>query len=209
MFRDLRNQTSALMAMAFGQPGFFKPRPSTPGSRPAGADGAVSFYETDELKRTLESLVDFDLLNNGEKRLSVGAVNVRTGNFIYFDTLQDADRTGAHHGLGRAAARAARGQDRRRVLLGRRHRLEHAAPASARPGALGKLAGVPGRSVQRARRDAAANGRRSRAPEGHRLFQPHAAEHRHLRARAQSEDETARCAQARARGPARPRARRS
>ena len=88
MFRDLRNQTSALMAMAFGQPGFFKPRPVNPWLAPAGAVGAVSFYETDELKRTLESLVDFDLLNNGEKRLSVGAVNVRTGNFIYFDTLK-------------------------------------------------------------------------------------------------------------------------
>ena len=88
MFRDLRNQTSALMAMAFGQPGFFRPRPVNPWLAPAGAVGAVSFYETDELKRTLESLVDFDLLNNGEKRLSVGAVNVRTGNFIYFDTLK-------------------------------------------------------------------------------------------------------------------------
>ena len=34
----------------------------------------------------MRSLVDFDLLNNGRKRLSVGAVNVRTGNFVYFDT---------------------------------------------------------------------------------------------------------------------------
>jgi NTE family protein len=40
------------------------------------------------LKATLETLVDFDLLNDGKKRLSVGAVNVRTGNFIYFDTAK-------------------------------------------------------------------------------------------------------------------------
>ncbi|MBZ9978958.1 DUF3734 domain-containing protein, partial [Mesorhizobium sp. BR-1-1-10] len=51
-----------------------------------GAYGATSFYDTAELKDTLESLIDFDVLNDGKKRLSVGAVNVRTGNFVYFDT---------------------------------------------------------------------------------------------------------------------------
>jgi NTE family protein len=34
----------------------------------------------------LERLVDFDRLNAGLLRFSVGAVNVRTGNFVYFDT---------------------------------------------------------------------------------------------------------------------------
>jgi NTE family protein len=85
-FRDLRNQTSANMTMLLGQPGFFKPRMQSPWFLPTGADGATSYYDTSDLKTTLESLVDFDLLNNGRKRLSVGAVNVRTGNFIYFDT---------------------------------------------------------------------------------------------------------------------------
>jgi NTE family protein len=85
-FRDLRNQTSAMMTMLLGQPGFFKPRPHSPWFAADGADGALSYYDTSELRRTLESLIDFDLLNNGKKRLSVGAVNVRTGNFIYFDT---------------------------------------------------------------------------------------------------------------------------
>jgi NTE family protein len=47
---------------------------------------ATSFYDTRELKRTLERLVDFDRLNAGSARFSVGAVNVRTGNFVYFDT---------------------------------------------------------------------------------------------------------------------------
>ena len=37
------------------------------------------------LKSTLERLVDFDRINAGEMRFSVGAVNVRTGNFVYFD----------------------------------------------------------------------------------------------------------------------------
>jgi NTE family protein len=85
-YRDLRNQTSALMTMMLGQPGFFKPRQQNPWLAPVGADDALSFYDSSELKATLEALVDFDLLNDGKKRLSVGAVNVRTGNFIYFDT---------------------------------------------------------------------------------------------------------------------------
>jgi NTE family protein len=34
----------------------------------------------------LERLVDFDRINSGGIRLSVGAVNVRSGNFVYFDT---------------------------------------------------------------------------------------------------------------------------
>ncbi len=37
------------------------------------------------MKATLERLVDFDRINSGEMRFSVGAVNVATGNFVYFD----------------------------------------------------------------------------------------------------------------------------
>jgi NTE family protein len=37
------------------------------------------------LKSTLERLVDFDRINSREMRFSVGAVNVTTGNFVYFD----------------------------------------------------------------------------------------------------------------------------
>jgi NTE family protein len=85
-FRDLRNQTSAAMTMMLGQPGFFNPRWQSPWFAPAGAQSAISYYDTAGLKATLEGLIDFDLLNNGKKRLSVGAVNVRTGNFIYFDS---------------------------------------------------------------------------------------------------------------------------
>jgi len=42
------------------------------------------------LKGTLERLVDFDRINARETRLSVGAVNVRTGNYAYFDNFQQA-----------------------------------------------------------------------------------------------------------------------
>jgi len=48
--------------------------------------GATSAYDTSSLKTTLEELIDFDRLNAGAMRFSIGAVNVRTGNFVYFDT---------------------------------------------------------------------------------------------------------------------------
>ncbi len=84
--RDVVNETNANIAMMFGVKGFFCPRvPAAPFQAP-GTLGAISYYDTEPLKKTLESLVDFDLLNSGTVRLSVGAVNVRTGNFKYFDT---------------------------------------------------------------------------------------------------------------------------
>jgi NTE family protein len=95
IYRDFRNHTSSWMTMALGQPGFFKPRFPNPWLEPAGAQGATSFYDSDDLKHTLEEVIDFDVLNDGTKRLSVGAVNVRTGNFVYFDTQHQ--RIGPDH----------------------------------------------------------------------------------------------------------------
>jgi NTE family protein len=83
--RQLLNQMSAGFAIASGTRGFFKPHILPPWLQPAGTLEATSFYDTSHLKRTLERLVDFDRLNSGEVRFSVGAVNVRTGNFVYFD----------------------------------------------------------------------------------------------------------------------------
>ena len=56
---------------------------------------ALSYYDTAPLRATLERLVDFDLLNAGATRFSVGAVNVRTGNFVYFDST--THRIGPEH----------------------------------------------------------------------------------------------------------------
>ena len=53
---------------------------------PNGAPEALSYYDLAPLRATLERLVDFDLINAGAMRFSVGAVNVRTGNFVYFDS---------------------------------------------------------------------------------------------------------------------------
>jgi NTE family protein len=62
---------------------------------------ALSFYDVAPLKETLKRLVDFDLINGGQTRLSVGAVNVRTGNFVYFDST--THRIGPEHVLASGA----------------------------------------------------------------------------------------------------------
>ena len=53
-----------------------------------GSVGASSYYDTAPLRETLEQLVDFDLLNSGDVRRSVGAVNVETGNMTWFDSAE-------------------------------------------------------------------------------------------------------------------------
>lgn len=92
---------SALATVLTGAPGFFAPRVPPPPFRPDGSAAALSVYDTAELRRTLERLVDFDRINHGDVRLSVGAVNVRTGNFVYFDTARD--RLGPEHILASGA----------------------------------------------------------------------------------------------------------
>ena len=84
--RSLVNQMSAVSIAALGAPGFFKPRFPGPMLSPPGTAEAISFYDTTPLRGTLERLVDFDRINSGETRLSVGAVNLRTGNSVVFDS---------------------------------------------------------------------------------------------------------------------------
>ena len=86
--REWLHEWSAGFVMAAGVPGFFTPRMIPPLMATPGTMGALSFYDSAPLKATLDELVDWDLLNNGPVRLSVGAVDVESGNFNYFDTTQ-------------------------------------------------------------------------------------------------------------------------
>ncbi len=92
--RSTQNQWSATMASLVGIPGFFEPRYS-PALLLGGAAPLLSYYDTSPLKATLERLVDFDRINHCEARFSVGAVNVRTGNSVYFDNTRQ--RIGPEH----------------------------------------------------------------------------------------------------------------
>lgn len=92
--REMLNQWSAAMAALVGVPGFFEPR-RTPALLLGTAAPLTSVYDTSPLKSTLERLVDFDRLNDDGIRVSVGAVNVRTGNSVYFDNR--SQRLGPEH----------------------------------------------------------------------------------------------------------------
>lgn len=84
--RRFVNEVRSLGILLGGAPGFFTPRLPPPFLYPPGSTEALSFYDVAPLKATLERLVDFDLINAGKMRFSVGAANVRSGNFVYFDS---------------------------------------------------------------------------------------------------------------------------
>ena len=82
--RAVMNQWSAASAALVGIPGFFRPRLDL-SLMLGGAAPMLSYYDTAPLKATLQRLVDFDRINRREVRLSVGTVDVRSGNSVYFD----------------------------------------------------------------------------------------------------------------------------
>lgn len=89
------NQWRALGTLIWGAPSFFQPRIPPPIFTPAAAPDKLGFYDTGPLRGLLESLADFDRINAREIRFGVGATNVKTGNFIYFDNL--THRIGPQH----------------------------------------------------------------------------------------------------------------
>ncbi|HET8870122.1 MAG TPA: patatin-like phospholipase family protein [Aquabacterium sp.] len=84
----LRSSIEAGLTVACGQSGFFSPRGLTPWLGMDEPVTSVSFYDTSVLKSTLERYVDFDRINAGLMRVSVGAVDVQSGNFVYFDNTK-------------------------------------------------------------------------------------------------------------------------
>jgi NTE family protein len=86
--RSLFNETSAALIATFGVPGFFTPRLPPAPLWPSGSPQSLSYYDTAPLKQTLERLVDFDRINDGKTRLSIGVVGVASGNFKYFDNYE-------------------------------------------------------------------------------------------------------------------------
>ncbi|WP_315837177.1 patatin-like phospholipase family protein [Bradyrhizobium prioriisuperbiae] len=89
IFRKARNLASSYLTTTLGQPGFFKPHDVNPWFAAAGAKTATSYYDTTPLRETLLELVDFDLINARPIHFAVGAVNVLTGNFLYFDNKKE------------------------------------------------------------------------------------------------------------------------
>jgi NTE family protein len=90
--RKLFGEASAAFVAATGAPGFFEPRIPPAVFMPRGSPEAMSLYDTAPLQESLNELVDFDLLNSGPVRLSVGAVQVRSANMKYFDSAEQKIR---------------------------------------------------------------------------------------------------------------------
>ncbi|WP_315760913.1 patatin-like phospholipase family protein [Sphingomonas sp. Y38-1Y] len=83
--REAVHEWSAMAVITQGVPGFFRPRPWPPALAVPGTCGALSFYDTEPLRATLDTLIDWDLLNDGPVRVSIGAVDILSGNFHFFD----------------------------------------------------------------------------------------------------------------------------
>ena len=87
LFGSLFNPMRTMSAIMGGIPSFFTPNPLAFLSphAPLGSDSA-GYYSTDPLRKTLADLTDFQLINRGDTRLTVGAANVRTSEMHYFDS---------------------------------------------------------------------------------------------------------------------------
>lgn len=86
LVRKWLNEYSAAFSATAGVGGFYLPRSIMPWQYAVDPKAAISVYDTSPLIDTLDDLVDFDRINHGAVRLSLGAVEVETGNFAYFDT---------------------------------------------------------------------------------------------------------------------------
>ncbi|HZW19750.1 patatin-like phospholipase family protein [Noviherbaspirillum sp.] len=78
-----------LLTVAAGIRTFFIPNPLAMfGQHAALGTGKAAYYTTEPLRRTLSELVDFGCINEGRTRISLGAVNVRSGEMTYFDSRE-------------------------------------------------------------------------------------------------------------------------
>ena len=122
------NAASYLISIFNGISGYYAPNRALAWG---GLDALVgvekaAFYTIDDLRKTVSNLVDFTRLNAEHMRLTVGAVNVRTGKMHYFDSRSLPITHRSRSGLRCIAAGIPGGADRRRSLLGRRTLLQHA-----------------------------------------------------------------------------------
>ena len=76
--------------LAVGIPAFFAPNPATLyGNRARVGVEHASYYSTAPLRDTIAGLVDFEHLGKSRTRLTVGTVQVETGQIRYFDSRDE------------------------------------------------------------------------------------------------------------------------
>jgi NTE family protein len=100
--RQVYNGAHAALAAALGRPSIFGHRYPGLWSIVPGMPGDVALYNHSPLRRTLESLVDFDRLNRADEvRFTLTATDLETGEDVYFDNTRHA--IGPEHILASAA----------------------------------------------------------------------------------------------------------
>lgn len=84
----LHNRIGAIHSLFFGLDGFFKPRIIPPTDYTHDTPDHLSYYDTSELRNTLERLIDFDRINAKEVTLCLGAVNLVSGDMEFFNNQE-------------------------------------------------------------------------------------------------------------------------
>lgn len=87
--RGAQNMYMSQWAAMFGVNGFFTPRLVNPWLETNTTPDKLSYYDTSELHKTLEEVIDFEILNAKEVRLTVSAICLETGNVTRFDNTRD------------------------------------------------------------------------------------------------------------------------
>lgn len=86
--KKFHNLVSSMTGFIFGQPHFFEPRVPGVNFQKKGTLAATSHYDTSKLRDTLLKFVDFDRINNNKTRLMLGAVRVKDGELVFFDSAK-------------------------------------------------------------------------------------------------------------------------
>ncbi len=99
--RDIYNKMHAMQTVLAGRLGMFTPRPSGFLSMLPGTPPDLGLFDGRPLVATLERLIDFDYLNAAHLPLVIGAVDLETGEPVYFDSRRQA--IGPQHVLASTA----------------------------------------------------------------------------------------------------------
>jgi NTE family protein len=90
--RQIYNGLHAILALAWGRPSIYRHRLPGLWSALPWVPNDVALFDHAPLRGTLEKLVDFDRLNSGDMRLTVGCVDLETGDEVFFDTARGVIR---------------------------------------------------------------------------------------------------------------------
>jgi NTE family protein len=103
--REIAHLGAAAAVATWGVAGFFRPHMIPAWFAPAGSPAALAYYDTEPLRETLDALVDWDRVNHGPMRFSIGAVDVESGNIVYFDNRDShwSGRIDARHVMASGA----------------------------------------------------------------------------------------------------------